>query len=320
MGSKDLFDKLMSSLIKALPQLIAVAVVDREGLIIASRFSGEDQNDETMGSVTAMLENFISRVKTDFGTTESFTNVLTVDKKKFVFASAGSDAILTILASENTTDNALKVYAHHIAQKVEIVMQGNEVDTDIPFMVEVLANMSSGQLPKGNFNTKIIVLGDPQVGKSSLIRRFVDNKFVENYISTIGVDITKKAYILNESCKIDFVIWDIGGQIQHMAPHRKRFYGGANFALLEFDICKKASFENLDAWLADLRTSVDKAIPMVIVANKTDLPAAQHEVTIEEIKKKAETLGCHWIFTSAKTGINVEEAFRYCAVKFLQTF
>jgi Ras-related protein Rab-2A len=318
MGTKESFDTILDLLVRSVEGVQAAAIVDRDGLIMTSKFRGTQSDDDTIGAVTAVLDNLIARIKTDFGSSESFLNILTVDNNKFLFASAGNSAILTVVADLTVNENALQVYAAHIAKKVELILQGSDVDLTIPLIVEALAKMRKGKLPKGTYNTKVIVLGDPGVGKTSLIRRFVDNKFQDSYISTIGVDITKKRFTLDENTIIDFVIWDIGGQIQHMAPHRKRFYGGVNFCLLEFDISRRDTFLHLDEWLKDLKGTVEKSIPMVLIANKTDKPIAEHQVSLDEVKAKAAELGGHWLYTSAKTGSNVDEAFRYCAIEFLQ--
>ena len=108
-----------------------------------------------------------------------------------------------------------------------------------------------------NLVQKVIVLGDPSVGKTSLIHQFVDDSFSDNYISTIGVDISKKSIDLAPSTKMDFILWDIGGQVKSMATYRARFYGGANFALLVCDVSNKNSFLHLDDWITDLNQLIN---------------------------------------------------------------
>lgn len=314
--SKELFETLLTNLVNGVNGIKAAAIVDKEGLIISSKLSEHSGSDDIIGSVTAVFENLISRVKTDFGSAEDFVNTMSVDKNKFVFAGAGPEATLTVLADMDAEDNRLKVFCEFFAEKIRFIIEGETVDLGVPPILEVLANMKSGKLPKGEYSMKIIVLGDPQVGKTSIIRRFVDNKFAESYISTIGVDLSRKQINLSKECIISMTIWDIGGQIQTMAPYRKRFYQGANFAFLEFDISRKNTFTNLDNWIQDLKKSVDKMVPMVLIANKMDIP--NQETTIDEIKAKAEALNCPFILCSAKTGSNVNEAFRYAGYKFCE--
>jgi len=82
---------------------------------------------------------------------------------------------------------------------------------------------------------KLIITGLFQVGKTSLIKRFVENRFQESYISTIGVEISKKILKIGDSTEINTIIWDIGGQMQQMDPYRARFYNGANAAFIVLD-------------------------------------------------------------------------------------
>ncbi len=261
---------LLKNLIDAIDGIKAAAIVDKEGLIIASALKDTSGNEDIIGSITAVFDSFISRVKTDFGSAEDFVNIMTVDQNKMVFIAAGQNGILTIIAEPDANDNALKAYGGHIAKKVKLSLDGETVDTTIPPIVALLADMRTGQIPDGQFSTKVIVLGDPSVGKTSLIHQFVDDSFSDNYISTIGVDISKKSIDLAPSTKMDFILWDIGGQIKSMATYRARFYGGANFALLVCDVSNKNSFLHLDDWITDLKKSVDKLIPMVILVNKCD--------------------------------------------------
>jgi small GTP-binding protein len=317
MSTTETFNKLIGNLMEAIQGIQAAAIVDHNGLLMYSKLRDPEAEDEIMGTVTAVFEDFIERIKTDFGSAEDFVNVSTIDHRKFLFAKAGPNAILSIYANPDTDDTQLKVYGKHVAEKVHLILDKEEnVDLSIPPIVEVLANMRSGKFPVGDFQTKVIVLGEPMVGKTSLIRRFVDNKFKESYVSSIGVDISRKSVKLSKRCKVSLAMWDIGGQTQNMAPYRKRFYQGANLAFLVCDLTRKKTFENLDRWVDDVNKFLDKEIPFILIGNKLDLE--NQEITEEEIAQKAEQLECPYLLTSAKTGSNVNEAFKYCAYKFCE--
>ena len=110
-------------------------------------------------------------------------------------------------------------------------------------------------------------------------------------------------------------IWDVGGQISNMSPYRKRFYQGANFCLIAFDISMRKTFESIDHWLNDIKAE-ENSVPIALIATKMDLP--NHEVTRDEIAQKAESLQCPFIFTSARTGNNVQDVFIYATHKFIE--
>ncbi|HEC38536.1 MAG TPA: hypothetical protein ENI29_09890 [bacterium] len=87
-----------------------------------------------------------------------------------------------------------------------------------------------------------MLTGDYQVGKTSLIKRFVENSFGKDYISTMGVQISKKTVNLTDKNIMNFIIWDIGGQSFQMAPYRSKFYSGANALMISGILGETSSF------------------------------------------------------------------------------
>ena len=222
------------------------------------------------------------------------------------------------IADPTTSDLVLRIYSEYIAGKIELVLDGiDKVSTEIPEIIRVLSTRREGKLPKGKFTSKLILTGDFKVGKSSLIRRFIENTFEESYISTIGVEISKKSVILDEETEVNFVLWDIGGQISTMAPYRHRFYEGASAAFIIIDRTRSNNLESVNRWHKEILESVPRGIPIVIVGNKSDL-AEEVVISEEQIKIVAKQLGFHYILTSALTGENVNEAFLYIAYRFIE--
>ena len=316
----DLLKGLLDNYMFEVDGVIAVAICDRDGFIIASdsKDKKDTDSDSVIGAISAFLDIYIDRIKSEYQTQSNFFNITSMQDKKFVYCSMGPHSILTTIADPTTSDIMLKVYSEHIAGKIELILQGvGNVSIDIPEIIRVLSNRKEGRLPKGQFTSKLILTGDYNVGKTSLIRRFVENDFKEDYISTIGVEISKKAIELDEQTKIDFVIWDIGGQSLSMTPYRHRFYEGASAAFIVIDRTRKKSLESIEKWYKEITESQHTSIPIVIVANKSDL---KQEITVneEEIKVIAKQFGFHHIITSARTGENVNEAFLYIAYRFIE--
>lgn len=274
-------------------------------------------DEDRVGAVTSMADNLVDRIKSEFGTQDEFFSSSSIGGQKFVFVSAGTEAILTMVAGD-IDDSKLRVYGDHVARKITQVLSGaSNLSLDLPKFLEIISQFTGGKIPKGTYSTKIIVCGDYMVGKTSLIRRFVEGKFQDDYLSTLGVDITKKTIDLASETTVNFIIWDIAGQsnMLQMAPQRKRFYNGANAALLVFDKTRHSTLESTAKWLKDIKDSVPDNIPIVLVGNKSDL-VEKYEVTIQQALTKASDLGdFHLIETSAKTGENVEDAFRYLGYK-----
>ncbi|TES96034.1 MAG: GTP-binding protein [Promethearchaeota archaeon] len=316
----DLLESLLENYMFDIDGAIAVAICDRDGFIIASNSKEKagTESDSVMGAISAFLDIYIDRIKNEFKTQSNFFNITSMQEKKFAYCSMGSHSILTTIADPTTSDLELRIYSEYIAGKVELVLDGFEiVSTEIPEIIRVLSKRREGKLPKGLFTSKLILTGDFKVGKTSLIKRFIENLFSESYISTIGVEISKKTLVMDEDTKINFVLWDIGGQISSMAPYRHRFYEGASAAFIVIDRTRPNNLESVNRWYKEILDSVSRNIPVVIVGNKSDL---QDELVIteEEIKIVAKELGFHYILTSALTGENVNEAFLYIAYRFIE--
>jgi small GTP-binding protein len=316
----DLLTSLLKNFMFDIDGCVAVAICDRDGFIIASESKEQNhQNGESvLGAVSAFLDIYIDRIKEEYKTHSNFFNITSMEDKRFAYCSMGSHSILTSISDPTTSDIELKVYSEHIASKVELILEGyDKISTQIPEIIKVLAKTRSGKLPTGTFTAKLILTGDYKVGKTSLIRRFVENNFQDSYISTIGVEISKKSIDLGEKTKLNFILWDIGGQIANMAPYRKRFYEGASAAFIVIDRTRGDNPKSVETWYNEIKKSVPSNIPMVIVANKSDL---EDQIACSEsrIKDIAKTYGFHYILTSALTGENVNEAFLYIAYRFIE--
>ncbi len=157
---------------------------------------------------------------------------------------------------------------------------------------------------------KICLLGDGAVGKTSLIRRFVYDEFSDDYLSTFGTKVTKKVVDPGGGKNVALLIWDILGQKKHERLH-STYYRGASGALVVCDVTRKDTFTTLPRWIDSFHSVVSGA-PVVVLGNKVDL---EDQIVVGEkaIKKFASSVGVPYYMTSAKTGLNVEEAFRTIA-------
>lgn len=165
-------------------------------------------------------------------------------------------------------------------------------------------------MSNGNyFRFKGILLGEGAVGKTSLLFRFVDNKFRDNYSPTLGVDfLSKEVGFSRDTVKV--TIWDLAGQ-EKFKFMRKNFYMGANGALLIFDLTRPETFEKVSAWYEEMRENLSEEIPFLLIGNKADLiNEGERVVEKEKAIEFAKNHQSEYIETSAKTGKNVEESFR----------
>ncbi|MDD1777866.1 MAG: GTP-binding protein [Candidatus Helarchaeota archaeon] len=163
------------------------------------------------------------------------------------------------------------------------------------------------ELQKG-FRFKIIVCGDPEVGKTSIVLRFTNKAFRSIYIPTIGVSISEeRVYLEPKNAIIEFIIWDIAGRgaFQMM---RKHFYTGADGVLLIFDLTRALTFTNLTKWFQDIKSVLKVDLFGFILGNKSDL-AEQRIVNSEEIEILAKVTNLEYIETSALSGENINKVF-----------
>ncbi|MHA1318865.1 MAG: Rab family GTPase [Promethearchaeota archaeon] len=159
------------------------------------------------------------------------------------------------------------------------------------------------------FKLKVLLTGAAAVGKTSLVQRFIKNRFAANYKLTVGVDILTKDVEFRQGEVATLSIWDIGGQ-QRFEFIRSTFYKGAAGALLVFDLTREQTYIETRKWLTEIRQFSSQNIPFVLIGNKADLVEDVGEVIDrEEARAFAESEGSIYIETSAKTGINVDGAF-----------
>ena len=171
---------------------------------------------------------------------------------------------------------------------------------------------------KDKFIFKIVVVGDAAVGKTSLIKKFTQNTFQEDYIQTIGAQLSSYEDEVNGD-KIELFFWDIAGQ-DTFIQLRPTFYQGAVGALLVFDVTRPETFENVNNWMNEVSRyhQIDQ-FPIILIGNKIDLrestPMSVSTLKGENFTRSLtnqfynNTWNIPYVETSAKTGENVENAF-----------
>ncbi|MBU1159409.1 MAG: GTP-binding protein [Candidatus Thermoplasmatota archaeon] len=167
-------------------------------------------------------------------------------------------------------------------------------------------------MPSRKYILKLCLLGDGAVGKTSLVRRYVHDSFDDRYLISFGTKVSKKTVTVSE-VDADLMIWDILGQKTHESLH-SAYYRGAAGAFAVCDFTRRQTVESVATWIDGIRSVVGD-IPIIMLANKSDLPKA---FPSEEIRSIASSKGCEMMETSAKTGENVEEAFIALTRKMLE--
>merc|ERR1712087_209963 len=153
---------------------------------------------------------------------------------------------------------------------------------------------------------KLVLIGDASVSKTSLLLRFADDSFEDNYISTVGVDFRfRTVTVYNELVKLQ--IWDTAGQ-ERFRTITSAYYRGANGVILVYDITNADTFSHVQDWLDEVHKAAGESVTKLVVGNKSDL-TNQRAVNEEDAAQYAASVGASFVETSAKTALNVDKSF-----------
>jgi Ras-related protein Rab-1A len=154
---------------------------------------------------------------------------------------------------------------------------------------------------------KVLIVGESGVGKSCLLLRFTEGVFIENYISTIGVDF-KIRTINQDGVVVKLQIWDTAGQERFRAI-TKSYYHGSHGIVIVYDITDRKSFEKIADWFTQIQQSEpNEDSCKILIGNKSDLND-KREVSVEEGETLAREYNVPFMETSAKDSVNVDNLF-----------
>jgi len=153
---------------------------------------------------------------------------------------------------------------------------------------------------------KLLMIGDSGVGKSCLLLRFSDESFTTSFITTIGIDFKIKTIELDGK-RIKLQIWDTAGQ-ERFRTITTAYYRGAMGILLVYDVTDEQSFLNIRNWIRNIEQHANESVNKILIGNKCDM---NEDKIIDPARGRtlAEEYQVKFFETSAKTGVNVNEAF-----------
>lgn len=163
---------------------------------------------------------------------------------------------------------------------------------------------------------KLVVIGDSDVGKTSLVNRFVQGTFTPHNSNTVGVDfLGKKLKVFNKNYTVQ--IWDTAGQERFKSVVRS-YFKSASAVLLAFDLTNRISFEHVNSWLLDVQEEMEITAPVVLVGNKSDL-VEQRQVSQKVAVAFAKKRNLEYYETSAENADGVDEVFTLTVEKVVKT-
>ena len=153
---------------------------------------------------------------------------------------------------------------------------------------------------------RLMLIGDSNVGKTSIIKRYCNNQFSPSYISTVGIDFETKYLRLNGKI-INLQIWDTAGQERYKVL-AKNYYKNSDGFIIVYDITDKKSFNNVAHWIRQIKDSASENVKCVLLGNKCDLEELR-QVDINQGKDLANNYHLKFYETSAQKGNNIQKVF-----------
>ncbi|MFX1568609.1 MAG: GTP-binding protein [Promethearchaeota archaeon] len=318
-----LFKELFSEFLQKNNEIESVIVSDSEGLIIA----GEKRKDidmELVSVLTSIINPILERMRNEFEFQKFGNASFDTEEHRLLFISVDEERILSLVLDNMASIEKISPYGFFLAEKTAQILTAEEdvlIQISIPNFEYEAGNVErlKNQLYQmelgvnGEYRFKFVILGDHEVGKTSIIRRFVEKRYTTDYRATIGINILSHEFEFFGN-KIGVSLYDLGAQ-KYFKRFRKVYYLGAQAAFIVYDLSNRESFENINNWYEELKQfTLGEDIPIVIVGNKSDLEEGrkvfyQEGARLANKLSAGEKIKLSYIETSALSGSNVEDAF-----------
>ena len=310
--------------------LVAALVVNRDGLIMDSLVGSSEKSldEDIISGVSALVEPVLTRITKEFNSGSFGTGTFDTEEYRFIFCESGPEAVLVTVLDAIAGIDSVFPYAYLAAEKIARIFDGRTVSPVIPKLVagsgantiqRRLNKLQKVKIKSREYAFKLILGGDGAVGKTSMVHRYVENKFETDYKSTIGTSIMKKECTFKElESTVRFVIWDLAGQAQFKRV-RQSYLANTEAGILVYDVTNRSSFENIDkGWYIEIKKASPN-IALILVGNKIDLES-ERVVSRDEGEALAQKLTLTYVETSAKTGENINDAFKMLALQIIKKF
>lgn len=327
---KRLFDEILNNFLERFSDVEAIIVSDLEGFVIAGeKRKDTESNIEIVSVLTTLINPVLERIRNEFSFKKFGTASFDTDEHRLLFITIDEERILSLIFNSMASVEKVAPYTYFLAEKTAQILNSGEDDTiqlaipDFDYekerhekLKESICQSESDECVAYSF--KFVLVGSHEVGKTSLIRQFVERKFSSDYRATIGLNIFAHNFDFQGN-ELNVQLWDIGAQ-QYFKRFRRIYYNGAEAAFIVYDITNRKSFEEVKDWFKELNELIDETdIPIILVGNKEDL-AEQRVVSTAEGETLAKSLsenGIEYIETSALTGNNVKDAFELIAYHYI---
>ena len=256
------------------------------------------QRDNTIGSEKIIIEQKKPRII--INTEKSESDINDQDERNSRYTQ-NNNSRFTQVSNDNIMENPLNYKEEN--KNNSISNNTNSTNNN-----KLRKNSKSNEKPKiKEYSFKIIIVGDISVGKTSIINRFIENKFTEGIKSTLVNENLKKKIRIDNSTIVTLNIWDtIGDERFRILTHQ--FYQDSHGALLIFDITNKETFNKLEIWIKDIIENTPPDCILMIIGNKYDLNE-NRKISYDEANILSQRFNISYYEVSAKNGNNIALAF-----------
>ncbi|XP_028395874.1 ras-related protein Rab-8A-like [Dendronephthya gigantea] len=154
---------------------------------------------------------------------------------------------------------------------------------------------------------KVLLIGDPAVGKTCILCRFANDEFKTTHLSTIGIDFKMRTFNV-EGSRIRIQMWDTAGQ-ERYETITTQYYRRAQGIMLVYDITRRKTFDNIQKWIHYVEEHAGSEVKTLIIGNKCDVGENKRQVSYGEGEKLSQKYGIPFFETSAYSNVNIEKAF-----------
>ncbi len=260
----------------------------------------------------SFINELIKNLKNEFGDDKDFLIIRELSRKKVVSCSLGFNYILITIASKKTSDIELKIYSTHIADEIERLEEETELESlslKIPGIIKVFSKIKNAKISTNKLSLKVIVLGDYQVGKTSLINAFTDKKFKVSWNPTVGFNVYKKILNIDDTVVMNLAIWDTGGFSSQISPTKEKIFNFADAAIIVVDKTHQNILKSILKWYNEIKNSLNQEIPIFLAITKNDLNVEEGHLDLKKIEDFTTNYQIEYFLVSAKNRENMDELF-----------
>jgi small GTP-binding protein len=314
---KVLFDNFENAL-KGIRALVVMDVIKKDPIV---SFASSEFEKSALDSVIPAVRDALDRLFHESQISVGPSSSISTGKNQLIFVKVKKGLVCLVVDTHISLDAVLP-YVYLLSEKISSILDKIPVDLAIP-----LINIpdEEGELTKGEkilaafeksvkYQFKHVVIGDEAVGKTTLIYRFSESKFKDDFMPTIGVSLTVNKIFLHNA-KVTLNTWDMGGQ-KHFRRVRANYYEGAQSCFIIFDLTNRQSFENVLSWNEEKKRFAGNIIT-ILLGNKADL-VDKRVVSREEALDLARKSNFSYMETSALTGGQIHEAFALVSYKLIE--